>query len=117
MQTIKIDVNKFAGAKFFKSKEGVDHIAIPLDPNNIFRGDKGLYLNLTLMDNRDGVDQYGNEGFVTVDLGKDRRMAGEKSPILGNYKTIGQRPTTQNTAPPPSYTADALDQDDSEIPF
>jgi hypothetical protein len=116
MQAIKLDVNKFVGAKFFKSKEGIDHIAIPLDPNNIFRGDKGLYLNLTLMDNKGGEDQWGWEGFVTVDLGKDRRMAGEKSPILGNYKTIGQRPAAQNTAPPPSYTADALDEGD-DIPF
>jgi len=117
MKTLKIDLLKFTGAKHFKAKDGTDHVAIPVDLNNVFRGDKGLYCSITLMDNRDGVDQYGNEGFVTVDLGKDRRMAGEKSPILGNYKTIGQRPAAQNTAPPPSYTADSLDDDSSDIPF
>lgn len=119
MQTLKIDLLKFNGARHFKAKDGTDHVAIPVDPNNVYRGDKGLYLNLTLMDNREGgADQYGWEGFITVDLGKDRRMAGEKGPILGNWKTIGQRPTSQNGAVPPSIsaTADALDED-SDIPF
>ena len=112
MQTLKIDLLKFAGARHFKAKDGTDHVAIPVDPNNVYRGDKGLYCSITLMDNRDGVDQYGNEGFATVDLGKDRRLAGEKGPILGNWKTIGQTP---RQTPPPHQTAtsDALD----DIPF
>ena len=118
MQTLKLDMMKFNGAKHFKAKDGTDHIAIPVDPNNIYRGDKGLYCTLTIMENRDGVDQYGNEGFASVDLGKDRRMAGEKGPILGNWKTIGQRSPNQNGAVPPSRsaTADALDESD-DIPF
>lgn len=120
MQTLKIDMLKFVGARHFKAKDGIDQIAIPVDMNNIFRGEKGLYCSLTIMENRDGVDQYGNEGFASVDLGKDRRMSGEKGPILGNWKTIGQRPPNQNTAPPPSSTAtaDALDMDEQDdIPF
>ena len=110
-------MNKFAGAKFFKSKDGVDHIAIPLDPNNIYRGEQGLYCQLTLLDNKSGVDQWGWEGFATVDLGKERREAGEKGPILGNWKTLGQRSPNQNTAPPPlAAMNDALDAED-DIPF
>lgn len=120
MQALKIDMLKFAQAKHFKAKDGTDWIGIPVDPNNIYRGEKGLYCSLTIMENRDGVDQYGNEGFVSVDLGKDRRLAGEKGPILGNWKTIGtpSRSPNQNTAVPPSRsaTADSLDESD-DIPF
>lgn len=118
MQTLKIDMLKFTGSKKFTAKDGTDFIAIPVDANNIFQGEKASYLSLTLMDNRDGVDQYGNEGFITIDIGKERRLAGGKGPIIGNWKHIGQRPSTQNTAPPPSRTAtaDHLDEDD-DIPF
>ena len=108
----------FIGAKHFKAKDGTDWIGVPVDPNNIFRGDKGLYCSLTLMDNKRGVDEWGWEGFAAVDLGKDRRMAGEKGPILGNWKTIGQRSPNQNNAAPPPLAAmnDSLDADD-DIPF
>lgn len=121
MQRLKIDVLKFTGAKRFKAKDGAEHIAIPLEPNNIFIGEKGLYLELSIMENRDGPGQYGDDGFASVDLGKQRREAGEKGPIIGNWKHIGQpsRPASQNAAPPPSRTAtaDALDEDDDDIPF
>lgn len=120
MKTLKIDMLKFAGARHFKAKDGTDHIAIPVDPNNIYRGEKGLYCSVTLMENRDGADQYGNEGFASVDLGKERRLAGEKGPILGNWKHLGQRQTTQNGAPPPPQPAPGAhsDHDDNDdIPF
>ena len=111
MQTVKIDVNKFNGSKFFKSKEGIDHIAIPIDANNIFRGDKGLYLNLTLMDNRDGPDQYGNDGFVVQSVSKEEREAGKKGPIVGNWKHVGQK-----QAELPAAAKKQVDNDD-DIPF
>jgi hypothetical protein len=40
------------------------------------------------MDNRDGRDKFDNDGFVVQDLGKDRRLAGERGPILGNWKDL-----------------------------
>ena len=120
MRTLKIDMLKFAGAKKFTAKDGTDFIAIPIDANAIFQGKQGAYLSLTLMDNRDGADQYGNEGFATIDLGKERRLAGEKGPILGNWKTLGQsgRSANQNTAPPPRDNgAKDFPDDDDSIPF
>lgn len=118
MQSLKLDLLKFTGAKTFTAKDGQEHVAIPLAANNVFTGQKGLYCSLTLMENRDGVDQYGNEGFASVDIGKDRRMAGEKGPILGNWKTVGQQQNPkmhggeQRTAPP------AQEPDDGDdIPF
>jgi hypothetical protein len=72
------------------------------------------------MENRDGVDQYGNNGFVVQDIGKERRQAGEKGPIIGNWKHVGQ--TTQkapqdahNKAKADGYAPDADDSD--PIPF
>ena len=99
MQRLKIDVKK-------------------IKKELLFDGAKGLYMDLTLMDNREGPDQYGNDGFIVQDVGKERREAGEKGPIVGNWKHIGQRSPAQNTAPPPSRTAtaDALDESD-DIPF
>ena len=54
-------------------------IAINIDVKKIekaalFVGQKGTYLNLTLMDSKDGTDQYGNDGFVVQDIGKERRQ-------------------------------------------
>lgn len=104
MQRLKIDVKKINKAL-------------------LFEGEKGVYMDLTLMDNRDGCpDQYGNDGFIIQDVTKQRREAGEKGPIIGNWKYIGQRPTTQNGAPPPSKTAtaDSLDEfqeDSDDMPF
>ena len=59
-----------------------------LDKSAFYVGKKGTYLNLTLFDNRDGVDAYGHSGFVVQDLGKERRMKGEKGEILGNWKEL-----------------------------
>jgi hypothetical protein len=118
MQSLKIDVQKFTGAKLFTAKDGTEHVAIPLEANAIFKGEKGSYLSLTLMDK---PSEYG-DGFATVDLGKQRREAGEKSAILGNWKTIGQakRSPNQGGAKPPHQTTTEGcldDDDDSSIPF
>lgn len=84
-----------------------------IDKTALFEGKNGKYLNLTLMENRDGQDQYGNDGFIVQDLGKERRMAGEKGPILGNWKHLSKQPErTQPTAPAQDNVPD-----DEKIPF
>jgi hypothetical protein len=50
--------------------------------------EKTASMDVTLMDNKNGPDDYGNDGFATLDLGKDRRLAGERGPILGNWKDL-----------------------------
>lgn len=71
MITLSINVNK------------IDKSAIKPHKNG------GKYLALTLFDNKNGVDQYGYHGFVTQDIGKERRDAGERGPIVGNWKEVG----------------------------
>ena len=128
MIRLKIDLLKITGAKTFTAKDGTACIAFPLEANNVFISPKnGSHnLDLTLMRNRDGKDQYGKDGFCTVDVGKDRRLAGERGPILGNWedldggnqrqgRDVSAQEATRRTAPAaPAATAD--DETD-DIPF
>jgi len=99
MQTLNIDVTK-------------------IDKNALYKGKKGTYLNLTLLENKDGEDQYGNHGFIVQDIGKERRDAGERGPILGNWKHLKQRaqdkPDAHNEAKANAYQPQP---EDDEIPF
>lgn len=70
-----------------------------IDTKTLFLGKNGRMLDLTLIENRDGPDRYGNDSYIVQDLGKERRLAGEKGPILGNGKTIG---TVQPSRPAPA---------------
>lgn len=80
-------------------------------------------MEVTLMDNRDGKDQYDNDGFAVMDIGKERREAGEKGAILGNWKHLETRqsqpaPKQQRTAAGGVATNEkGWDDDDSDIPF
>ncbi len=97
MQRLKIDVTK-------------------INKDLLFIGAKGKYMDLTLMDNRDGgTDQYGNDGFIVQDVGKERREAGEKGPIIGNWKHVGQPLGIRS----PEYGKPEVkaQEDADEIPF
>jgi len=93
MKTIRINVSK-------------------IDKTALYDGKNGKYLDLVMFENKNGEDQYGNLGFVTQDIGKDRRLAGEKGPIIGNFKELQSRAsndTSNNSAP--------IDQNGDDIPF
>ena len=95
----KIDLLKLNGVKPFAAKDGTAFLAIPIEANGIYVGAKCTYMELTLMDNRDGRDQYDNDGFTVLDIGKARREAGEKGPILGNWKQLDGAPASGNRNP------------------
>ena len=84
-----------------------------IDKSHLHKGEKGTYLGLTFMDNRDGTDQYGNDGFVVQDIPQAARESGERGPIVGNWKTL--KPKAQAPAPKPKPKQ--LDEDGDEIPF
>ena len=91
MQILKanIGLNKIEGVKVFDTKKGEKFVAIPVKAANIFVSDKGnIYLNVDIIEGKNGEDQYGNTHMITLDIGKDRRAGGEKGPILGNCKTL-----------------------------
>ena len=101
MIRLKIDLLKITGAKTFTAKDGTACIAFPLEANNVFITPKGAHnLTLTLMDNKQGRDQYDQDGFCTVDVGKDRRLAGERGPILGNWSDLNRNNPQQGNRNP-----------------
>lgn len=91
-----------------------------------FVGEKGTYATVSVFVN-DGKDEYGNFGMIRQDLGKERREAGEKGPILGNvtriYNQQGNGQGVANQMRPPMNQATPVNrgasnlQDDSDIPF
>ncbi len=94
-----------------------------LDKAHLFAGKKGKYADLVLMDNRDGTDQYGNDGFVIQGVSKEARQRGEKGPIVGNWKNIQrredgtqQRPSQKPKAPAAPDPLNSKPEED-DVPF
>ena len=77
-----------------------------IDKAHLFAGEKGTYLDIAMMDNKDGTDQYGNDGFVVQRVSKEAREAGERGPILGNWKRVTAKPRA--TEPKSQDTGDGL---------
>lgn len=77
----------------------------------MIEGKQGKYIAFTLLENRDGEDQYGNNFMIVQDIGKERREAGEKGPILGNGKFA-----SGGNAPAPSKPVTQV-SDDDDNPF
>lgn len=77
-----------------------------------FKGTKGTYIDLTLLENKNGTDEYGNDFMCVQDVGKERRAAGEKGPIVGNAKIISRNaPVTQDVAPDPATQSASADEE------
>ena len=94
-----------------------------IDKNRLFKGEKGTYLDITLLENREGPDKYGNDFIVVQDVTKEEREKGVKGPILGNGKFRTGKPAAaapaRGPAPAPS-AAPAFkkdEPDDDSIPF
>ena len=65
-------------------------------------GTVGKYLELVVMEHREGEDAYGNTHMVVQGVSKEDRQAGVKGAILGNGKEWGQpqqRPAQQPQRP------------------
>lgn len=99
MKFIKIDVTKIKKELLFKGKTAV-------------------YLDAALIER---PDEYGNAGFISQNVSKEARARGEKGPIIGNWKRVGDdkkpaQATAQRTSTPVTKAA-APANDDQEIPF
>lgn len=82
-----------------------------IDKQYLFQGAKGKYLDVLLIPNRNGTDQYGNDGMVTQSIPKEKRDAGEKGAILGNYQKLSRQAAPATTAAP------AATDDSDDVPF
>lgn len=97
MKIVKIDVTK-------------------INKEYLFKGNKGTYLDVLLHDNRDGRDEYGNDGMVTQSIPKDLREQGQKGPIIGSWRDLDTRPKAQQSAPKPPLCRTTDDSGD-DLPF
>ena len=87
-----------------------------LDKSHFFKGQKGIYADLMLIPNKDGGDQYGNDGFVSQGVSKEARDKGEKGKIVGNYKKIHRPEAPQAKQAAKAKVPHEPDQDD-DVPF
>lgn len=91
-----------------------------IDKNHIFVGKSGKYIDCILNENKDGVDQYGNIGFIAQSVSKEAKEKGERGPIIGNYKEIVTTPRVPKQAeakPSAKAKPGADDDEDNSVPF
>lgn len=86
-----------------------------IQKERLFKGEKGVYLDLTSFIDLDNPDEYGQHGFIAQSVTKEEREAGVQTPILGNVKVF-YREDGQGVASEPVVEEAAPDFDDS-IPF
>ena len=84
-----------------------------IDKSKLYKGEKGVYLNMTTFVDLDQEDEYGNNGFISMEQSKEQRDAGEQSVILGNVKKFWIDGATAS-APQSDMSLEELDED---IPF
>lgn len=72
----------------------------------IYHGKNGAqYITVILMENRNGQDQYGWDGFAKLDVSKEDRLAGVQGQIVGNWKELQAAPKAeQKSFPKRQYT-------------
>ena len=93
----------------------IDLTKIPKD--KIINGKKGKYLPITITIN-DELDNYGNNGPVTVQQTKEERDAKVEKVYLGNVKVVWTNGTNVDTAPREDRpVAPAPQQVEEDLPF
>jgi len=77
-----------------------------IDKNRIHRGKKHNYLDLVLIENKHGRDEFGYDGFIKQSVSKEEREANPdlQMPIIGNYTVYVPR---ADNAPAPASVAPA----------
>ncbi len=76
-------------------------------------GDKAKFLDLVLIE---VTSDYGDY-MVKQDSSKEERENKVQTPILGNAKIIGNKPTVGKTAQKPVRVDNTVDNDGDDIPF
>jgi len=93
-----------------------------IDKSRIFKGRKHNYLDLVLIENRNGRDDYGFDGYIKCRLTAEELDADPRPemPIIGNWTRIERKassqPAGQSVAPAPSR-APVGNLADEDYPF
>jgi hypothetical protein len=111
IKRLKIDLRSLDKSHFFEGKE---HATKTMTVGSKTVPYRPLYADLTLWDSGK-VSEYGDDGFMSQDVGKEARERGEKGPIVGNSKPIKTQTPATPRAPAPAPRNDFAD--DSEVPF
>lgn len=105
--TIKVRLDKLDGATLQTNPSGKRALIIPIEDADLFVGQNGaVYLDLSMWENRNGIDNYGNSHSVKKSYSKEMRErlgadAIKNKPYLGNAKPMpdfGQN-NSNNNAP------------------
>lgn len=83
-----------------------------IDKAFLFKGKAGTYLDIALIPNKTGRDQYGNDGMIVQSISKQARQEGKRGPILGNYVEMESKQEQQPKKPVPLDIGP-----DDDIPF
>jgi len=86
MIKVSIDVTKIEKHRLFEGKPRQSDGGIP------------KYLSCALLENKDGPDKHGNQGFIVQDVSKAESESGVKGVIIGNWRDLD---TTPKPAPAP----------------
>lgn len=77
----------------------MQNISLKIDVSKIskpdlYQGKKGVYLDALLFENREGKSDYGDDGFIVQGISKEKRDAGERGPIVGNWRYMSGKHDT-----------------------
>lgn len=113
----KIDLKKFKNSALvdLKGKTATKRcICIPVEDNNLFVGEKGVYFDFILREIAEDKRQYGNTHIICQNIPKEKfeKMTEEEKkaqPILGQIK--------EYQAAQMQATAEVTLEDNSDVPF
>ena len=88
-----------------------------IEKAHLFKGKQHTYLDIALHENRNGVDEFGNIGFITQSVSKEARERDERGPIIGNWKEVGSKPKQNSTSQRPPIPAHKAAEPDDDCPF
>jgi hypothetical protein len=106
--------------KTFKSKKGkkVECLVIPIVENDLFSGEKGVYLDLTAFEIKNKVGDSKDTHLIKQSLKKElyESMTDEQKhamPVMGNLVEWAR----QESAPQVAQSIAMSDEDEDDLPF
>lgn len=88
---VSINLLALNGVTLRRGQQGETLLCIDLRyPNGIKQTQKGIYLDLAVWENKNGVNQYGSTHYVKQSFSKEEKAAlnGQQTPIIGNARPI-----------------------------